>query len=131
LIIAAASAIPLCRRGEANDRMVLAEDAVAQWIQVAKVGEIAPGHMRDYELLDGTMLGVANAGGRYHAFDATCPHRGGPLVGGRLAAGELICPWHGYRYALASGANLAPGGARPVRLFPVRVRGGYVEVEIP
>ncbi|MCC6626571.1 MAG: Rieske (2Fe-2S) protein [Chloroflexi bacterium] len=102
-----------------------------QWILVARVEEIRPGRMRDYELLDGTMLGVANAGGVFHAFDATCPHKGGPLTGGRLEQGELVCPWHGYRYALATGANLAPGDHTSVRLFPVRVRDGQVEVEIP
>jgi nitrite reductase (NADH) small subunit/3-phenylpropionate/trans-cinnamate dioxygenase ferredoxin subunit len=104
---------------------------VPQWIQVAKVSEIKPGRMRDFELLDGTMLGVANAGGVFHAFDATCPHRGGPLVGGRLEEGELVCPWHGYRFALASGRNVAPGGVRDVRRFPARVRDGCIEVEIP
>jgi nitrite reductase/ring-hydroxylating ferredoxin subunit len=104
---------------------------VPQWIQVMRVAELKPGRMRDFELLDGTMLGVANAGGVFHAFDATCPHKGGPLVGGRLEAGELTCPWHGYRYALATGENLAPGVGTRVRLFPARVRDGYVEVEIP
>jgi nitrite reductase/ring-hydroxylating ferredoxin subunit len=104
---------------------------VAHWIRVARVGEIKPGRMRDYELLDGTMLGVANAGGAYHAFDATCPHQGGRLTGSRLEEGELACPLHGYRYALATGANVVPGDGRPVRLFPTRVRDGHVEVEIP
>jgi nitrite reductase/ring-hydroxylating ferredoxin subunit len=104
---------------------------VPQWIQVERRDALRPGQMRDYELLDGTMLGLANVGGAYHAFDATCPHRGGPLVGGRLAEGELTCPWHDYRYRLATGENVVPGSGRPVRLFPVRLREGWVEVEIP
>ncbi len=104
---------------------------MAQWIQVARLGEIKPGRMRDYELLDGTMLGVANVGGRFHAFDATCPHQGGPLVGGHLEEGILRCPWHGYRFALATGENVVPGDGPRVRLFPVRVQAGWVEVEIP
>jgi nitrite reductase/ring-hydroxylating ferredoxin subunit len=87
--------------------------------------------MRDYELLDGTMLGVANVAGMFHAFDATCPHRGGPLVGGALDEGVLRCPWHGYRFALATGQNVAPGDGSAVRLFPVRVRAGHIEVEVP
>lgn len=102
-----------------------------QWIPVARVDEIRPGRMRDYELLDGTMLGVANVHGVFHAFDATCPHKGGPLVGGQLEEGGLRCPWHGYRFALATGENTMPGGGPAVRLFPVRVRDGQVEVEIP
>lgn len=101
------------------------------WIQVVKIGEIKPGRMRDFELLDGTMLGVANVDGVHRAFDATCPHRGGPLAGGWLEQGELRCPWHGYRYQLATGGNVAPGDAASVRLFPVRLRDGHVEVEMP
>ena len=101
-----------------------------QWIQVIRVGEIKAGRMRDFELLDGTMLGVANVGGIHYAFDATCPHRGGPLVGGRLDECELVCPWHGYRFALTTGTNVVPGSSLAVRLFPIRERDGHVEVEI-
>jgi nitrite reductase/ring-hydroxylating ferredoxin subunit len=104
---------------------------VPQWIQAARTGEIKPGRMRDYELLDGTMLGIANVDGVFHAFNATCPHRGGPLVGGELDEGVLRCPWHGYRFALATGQNVVPGDGSAVQLFPVRVRAGYVEVEVP
>lgn len=104
---------------------------MAQWIEVERAAAIPPGQMRDYELLDGTMLGVANVDGTYHAFDATCPHRGGPLTDGHLNAGQVTCPWHGYRYALASGRNVSPGKAASIRLFPVRVRNGVIEVEIP
>ena len=63
------------------------------------------------------MLGVANAGGPFHAFDATCTAEGGPLVGGRLEAGATTSPWHGYRFALATGEILAPGVDLRVRLF--------------
>ena len=102
-----------------------------QWIQVARVNEIKPGRMRDFELLDGTMLGVANVGGVFHAFDARCPHKGGPLVGGLLEEGLLRCPWHGYRFSLETGANIEPGAACLVRRFPARVRDNHIEVEIP
>jgi nitrite reductase/ring-hydroxylating ferredoxin subunit len=104
---------------------------VGQWIQVERVGAIKPGRMRDYELLDGRMLGLANVDGTYHAFDATCPHKGGPLVGGRLEEGLLRCPWHGYTFVLATGENVVPGAPLCVRLFPVRVQDGWVEVEVP
>ena len=102
-----------------------------QWIAVTRVDEIRPGRMRDFELLDRTMLGVANVNGVFHAFDATCPHKGGPLVGGLLEEGIVRCPWHGYRFSLATGTNVVPGNGLTVRLFPVRVQDNQVEVEIP
>ena len=30
---------------------------------------------------------------------ALCPHRGADLAGGRVRGGELVCPWHGFRFA--------------------------------
>ena len=53
--------------------------------------------------------------GRLHAHDARCPHRGADLGLGRVARGQLECPYHGFRFA-ADGACVAtpcepPGSA--------------------
>lgn len=102
-----------------------------QWIEVEPIDAIKPGQLRDYELLDGTMLGIANVDGTFYAFDARCPHEGGPLTGGRLAEGQLRCPWHGYRFRLTDGCAIEPAIPLALRRFPVRVREGRLEVEIP
>lgn len=41
--------------------------------------------------------------GRLIATAGKCPHAGGPLHKGRVCAGKLSCPWHGWTYDLASG----------------------------
>src|SRR5438067_8479291 len=51
----------------------------------------------------GQRTGVFNVGGKYWAIEDTCPHRGGPLSEGILAD-EVICPWHGSRFNLKTGA---------------------------
>ena len=38
---------------------------------------------------------------------AECPHRLGPLAPCPDAAGELVCPWHGYRFDASDGRELA------------------------
>ncbi len=66
-------------------------------------GEITPVE------LGGRALIVIRDGERLRVFDARCPHRGAHLgYGGRLAPGRagacVICPFHGKRIGLGSGA---------------------------
>lgn len=62
-------------------------------------------------------------------FDNACAHMGKPLNMGAVADGVLTCPYHGFRYDLASGECLT---ASEVQLVPhaVRVRGSIVEVKV-
>jgi nitrite reductase (NADH) small subunit len=56
--------------------------------------------------------------GSLRALDATCPHRGGPLADGLADDRIIICPLHGFTYDLATGCEIANGGA-PVTAYPV------------
>ena len=68
--------------------------------------------------------------GALHALDGSCPHQGGPLAEGIVEAGQVSCPWHGWRFELATGACRMVPGARATR-YPVREAGGVLEIEIP
>ena len=66
--------------------------------------------------LAGDRFRVVEHGGKLLAHAAVCPHRGGPLDDARIEGGAVVCPWHGYRFELASGRG--PAGQRcrmPVR----------------
>jgi nitrite reductase/ring-hydroxylating ferredoxin subunit len=45
--------------------------------------------------------------GKLRAFPAQCPHMLGPLSAAGVAEGAVTCPWHGYRFDLATGRNLS------------------------
>lgn len=49
------------------------------------------------------------------AFASLCPHALGPLTLDPAHPGTVVCPWHGYRFDAAGGAEL---GGRPCRLRP-------------
>jgi nitrite reductase/ring-hydroxylating ferredoxin subunit len=68
------------------------------------VVELAGRRFRVLEL-DGTLV----------VHDARCPHRLGPLERAPVEDGCLVCPWHGHRFDLASGASRQGDG---LRLFP-------------
>lgn len=101
------------------------------WIAIVPVETIQPGQMRDYELIDGTMLGIAHLAEGIVAFDARCPHQGGPLTNGRLIGDLVRCPWHNYCFHLVDGRCIEPSGALRLRHFAVRVEAGMIEVELP
>jgi ferredoxin-nitrite reductase len=42
--------------------------------------------------------------GQLCAIQNICPHEGGPLAKGRIQGGEVVCPLHGYKFDLTSGA---------------------------
>lgn len=61
--------------------------------------------------------------GSVRVTDAGCPHRGGPMVEGRVADGEVRCPWHWYRFDLATGACRTTD-AHELGVYPVVERDG-------
>jgi len=78
----------------------------------------------------GQSIAIFNLGGSFYAIQNTCPHRQGPLAEGMLAGEEVICPWHGSRFNVKTGAVLTPPARQGVKSFPVRMTGDDVEVEI-
>jgi len=78
----------------------------------------------------GQRIAIFNLGGNLYAIENICPHRGGPLSEGIMAGEEVICPWHGSRFNVKTGALISPPAQQGVRSFPVRILGNEVEVEI-
>ena len=71
------------------------------------------------------------------AYNGVCPHLAGPLLDGEIRDGTIVCPWHRYRYDLASGEcrtipgepwSQCHGAARSERPMPLRLRRLRVEV---
>ena len=52
----------------------------------------------------GMRFKIIELNGKLLAFSARCPHLMGPLGEGRIEAGVVECPWHGYRFDIGSGA---------------------------
>lgn len=63
-----------------------------------------------------------------HAVQATCPHYGAPLAGGRVHDGLIHCPWHHASFSLHDGAVCRPPALDPLRTWPVEEVEGWVRV---
>jgi 3-phenylpropionate/trans-cinnamate dioxygenase ferredoxin subunit len=97
------------------------------WITVAREGELAPGQWRRVDA-DGAQIVVFNLGGRYFAIEDVCTHDGGQLTGGVVEGEEIVCPRHGARFSIRTGAALTAPAYEPTATFPVRVENGEIQV---
>ncbi|RAU95375.1 Rieske (2Fe-2S) protein [Mycobacterium colombiense] len=96
-------------------------------VNLGPVDQIPVGEGRTF-VVDGRQIAVFRCrDGSLRALDAVCPHRGGPLADGLVDADVVICPLHGFTYDLASGCEVANGGA-PVTAYPVHADDGSVHL---
>ena len=70
------------------------------------------------------MVAVARSGDEYFAIEDVCTHDGAELAGGEIEGAEIICPRHGARFCLRTGAALTPPAYEPVRVFATRIDDG-------
>ncbi len=57
------------------------------------------------DLPDGEGVLIIRQGDDVFAVAAMCPHQYAPLIGGDIEDGVLICPLHGWRFALKTGVD--------------------------
>ncbi|MFA7095614.1 MAG: non-heme iron oxygenase ferredoxin subunit [Gammaproteobacteria bacterium] len=100
---------------------------MSDWVDVASVGEFAPGTWRVVDI-DGAMIAVFNLDGEYYAIDAVCTHEYEMLTEGEVEGDEIVCPRHSARFNIKTGEALTPPAYEPVATFPVRVENGRVQV---
>jgi nitrite reductase/ring-hydroxylating ferredoxin subunit len=71
--------------------------------------ELDPEHPRPIETPWGTMA-LFCIDDEVFCVQAFCPHLEGPLFQGTLSGRTVTCPWHFWRFELATGARVGPFG---------------------
>ena len=117
--------------------------------KVAEIGSLADGKSLCVKE-GGVSLVLVRQGETVHAVENKCPHLNLPLGRGKIEGGEIVCPFHGSRFNLATGENTdwvaAVAGMKlpdwssallsfgqkpkPIRTFPVSVEGQDVFVDL-
>ena len=98
----------------------------SEYVQVAKVADIAPGTGKAFTV-GKRDVAVFNVAGTFYALDNTCPHQGGPLAEGWIEGATVTCPWHAWCFKMDDG-KMTLGDYAEVDAFEVRVEGGVVAV---
>ena len=100
---------------------------MSDWVTVARVDELKPG-ARQLVDVDGSQLVVFNLEGKYYAIEDVCTHDGGQLTGGEVEGDQIICPRHGARFCIRTGAALTAPAYEPTATFPVRIENDEIQV---
>jgi len=95
------------------------------YVKVGQVSDFPDGSLKKV-VFSGEDVLVACLGGKFYAISNSCTHRGGPLNEGELEDGNVVCPWHGGQFNVATGKVVSPPPMKDVASFDVRVDGGTV-----
>ena len=99
-----------------------------RWVRVCGQGDIPFLEGRRVDV-DGFYIGVFNTEEGFFAVYDVCPHQGGPLSDGDVAATTVTCPLHGRKIELMTGEVLNDDLSCTFT-FPVQVEDGWVFVDV-
>lgn len=102
---------------------------MTDWINVATINDFTPGSFQVVDT-DTVSILVFNIDGQFYAVENTCTHDGGTLSDGWLQNDEIVCPRHGARFCVRTGAVTAPPAYEDINTFPIRVENDMVQVKI-
>ena len=104
----------------------------ATWQPVANAASLVPGGVI---LLEPELVPTQFPEGRLLAADVACPHKGARFSAGCIRDGELMCRYHGWRFAsngacqsisLLVASNAAKLALSHFRTYFVQVRHGFI-----
>ena len=100
---------------------------MTDWATVARLEKFKPGTHKVVDV-DGTNIVVFNLEGNFYAIEDVCTHDGGQLTGGEMEGDQIICPRHGARFCIRTGAALSAPAYEATSTFPVRIENSEVQV---
>ncbi len=72
-------------------------------VEAGKTGDVPEGHGITIKLKKDREVALFNADGKFYAVENFCPHKGVPLVDGKIKGSEVECRLHGWRFDLETG----------------------------
>lgn len=101
-------------------------------IRVCSISDVEPGGVRRFDVAGHRIAVVRIGDDEWHAIDDRCSHAEASLAEGVLwpEDRELECPRHGSVFDLRTGKPITLPATRPNRVYPVRVDGDDVYVEL-
>ena len=99
-----------------------------EFTAVLRVEELPVSGVVGAEVGGSKIVLARTGGGEICAVSALCTHMSGALDQGQREGDTVICPLHGSRFDLCSGAPIDGPALYPVVRYETRIRGGNVEV---
>jgi len=105
----------------------------AQWIDIIPEVDLEPGDSHFLDIEDLT-IALFNLDGEYFAVEDACSHDGSRMLSCGVEAkftvhgDRLMCPRHGARFCIKTGAALTRPARDPIPTYPTRVENGQIQV---
>lgn len=100
---------------------------MSDWTDIGSLADLEAQQRLEGDV-DGYRVRVVRVNGTLYAFEDRCTHDDSPFEDAPIEDSEIICPRHGARFCLRTGAALSPPAYEPLRVFAARASGGRVEV---
>jgi nitrite reductase/ring-hydroxylating ferredoxin subunit len=102
---------------------------MSDFVPVTTVADMEEVEVKQFDV-DGQLISIAVVGDQYYAFDDTCTHEQCSLADGDLSGTTIICPCHDGEYDITTGEVLDGPPPEPILIYPVKVVGDEIQVEI-
>ncbi len=104
---------------------------IGEWLDIGWVNEIPVRGSRTVTVDGAGEIAVFRTGDdKVFALRNRCPHKGGPLCDGITSGTTVVCPLHGQRFDLESGAPVLASQPDCLATFPTRVEDGVILVDL-
>jgi nitrite reductase/ring-hydroxylating ferredoxin subunit len=101
------------------------------FVAVLDEGELRGEELRRVDVDGVPVLLARSREGEVCALANTCTHLGGPLAEGSREGDTVICPWHGSRFDIRTGAVVEGPAVFEQPHLETRVREGKIEIGVP
>jgi 3-phenylpropionate/trans-cinnamate dioxygenase ferredoxin subunit len=99
------------------------------FVRVCGVADVAGGTALRVDVADRDVA-VVRDGEDWYAIDDECSHAAIPLSEGDVEGCEIECWLHGSRFDLRTGKPSGPPATEPVAVYPVKIDGDDVLVDV-
>ncbi len=96
---------------------------------VCKITDLPDPGKRVFEVED-RLVALFHVAGRFYAMDDECTHDGGPLAEGKLEGFTIVCPRHGAKFDVRTGAALSMPATQAAAAHEVKVEAGEVWIRL-
>lgn len=100
---------------------------MTDWIDVCDSNTLADNENILIDV-DGTDVAIFKIKGRFYAIEDVCTHDGAEIASGQLQGDEIICPRHGARFCVKTGAVKCAPAYEDIDTFPIQIESGRVQV---
>jgi 3-phenylpropionate/trans-cinnamate dioxygenase ferredoxin subunit len=101
---------------------------MSEFKKVATTSEIPKGEMRSFRVRHDQVV-IAHTDDGFYAFADECTHDSGPIYEGQIKDHQVVCPRHGARFNIVTGAVEAPPAVVGIDTYEVKVDGDDILVK--